>query len=110
MNIAPKKIEELLEVITHAEFHPTDPNMFLYSSSKGHFDVCDLRKNPESVDTFGVRFHSGDRDKEISDNHFCDIIKSVQYASFAKDNAYQIASRDYIYMKLWDVRKPEAPL
>jgi hypothetical protein len=110
VNIAPKQIEELNEVITHAEYHPTDPNLFLYSSSKGHFDVCDLRKNPESGDVFWTRFHSGDRDKEIADNHFSEIIKSVQYASFAKDNAHQIASRDYVYMKLWDIRKPEAPL
>lgn len=45
VNIAPKRIEDLLEVITHCEYHPQDSSLFLYSSSTGYFDVCDMRVN-----------------------------------------------------------------
>ena len=40
---APKKIFELSEVITHSEFHPTEPNQFLVASSKGYVEIYDLR-------------------------------------------------------------------
>lgn len=40
----PSNIEELEEVISHSEFHPTDPSLFLYTTSKGFLNVCDLRE------------------------------------------------------------------
>lgn len=40
---APKKINELSEVITHAQFHPTEPSQFLLASSKGYVEIYDLR-------------------------------------------------------------------
>ena len=36
-------MEELTEVITAAEFHPTECNLFVYSSSKGTIRLCDMR-------------------------------------------------------------------
>lgn len=36
-------MEELTEVITAAEFHPTQCNWFVYSSSKGSIRLCDMR-------------------------------------------------------------------
>ena len=38
-------MEELTEVITAAEFHPIDCNVFVYSSSKGTVRLCDMRAN-----------------------------------------------------------------
>lgn len=37
-------MEELTEVITAAEFHPKECNMFVYSSSKGSIRLCDMRE------------------------------------------------------------------
>lgn len=113
VDIAPKKIEDLLEVITHCEYHPTSSSLFLYSSSKGYFDVCDLRVNPVEKGAFAQRFNC--IDSEGSQHHFSDIITSVQYASFAQTNKverhpYEIASRDFLYIKIWDMRKPNNPL
>lgn len=31
------------EYLTHAEFHPRRSDVFLYTSSKGNIDLCDLR-------------------------------------------------------------------
>lgn len=36
-------MEELTEVITAAEFHPLECNIFAYSSSKGTVRLCDMR-------------------------------------------------------------------
>lgn len=37
-------MEELSEVITAAEFHPTGCSLFMYSSSKGILRLCDMRQ------------------------------------------------------------------
>ena len=37
-------MEELTEVITAAQFHPTNCNEFIYSSSKGTIRLCDMRE------------------------------------------------------------------
>lgn len=36
-------MEELTEVITASEFHPTQCNVFMYSSSKGTLKLGDMR-------------------------------------------------------------------
>lgn len=36
-------MEELTEVITAAEFHPTQCNLFMYSSSKSNIKLADMR-------------------------------------------------------------------
>jgi len=38
-------MEELTEVITASEFHPTSCNLFVYSSSKGTIRLCDMRES-----------------------------------------------------------------
>ena len=44
VDIKPANMEELTEVITAAEFHPVECNIFAYSSSKGTVRLCDMRK------------------------------------------------------------------
>lgn len=43
VDIKPTNMEELTEVITAAEFHPLECNLFVYSSSKGTIRLCDMR-------------------------------------------------------------------
>lgn len=43
VDIKPANMEELTEVITAAEFHPSHCNQFMYSSSKGTIKLCDQR-------------------------------------------------------------------
>jgi serine/threonine-protein phosphatase 2A regulatory subunit B len=38
-------MEELTEVITAAEFHPSHCNQFVYSSSKGTIKLSDMRES-----------------------------------------------------------------
>lgn len=44
VDIKPSNMEELTEVITAAEFHPLECNLFVYSSSKGTIRLCDMRQ------------------------------------------------------------------
>ena len=45
VDIKPANMEELTEVITSAEFHPLQCNLFMYSSSKGTIKLSDMRSN-----------------------------------------------------------------
>lgn len=103
VNIEPPKIEDLLEVITHCEYHPTDSSAFLYSSSKGYVQLCDLRQSssPGSI-TLSPK-------EEEETPPFSEITKSVSWASFSPHDDHTIASRDYLGVKLWDRRKPDHP-
>ena len=44
VDIKPANMEELTEVITAAEFHPTACNWFMYASSKGTIKLADMRQ------------------------------------------------------------------
>lgn len=44
VDIKPVNMEELTEVITAAEFHPSHCNLFMYSSSKGTIKLADMRE------------------------------------------------------------------
>lgn len=45
VDIKPANMEELTEVITSAEFHPSHCNIFAYSSSKGTIRLIDMRQS-----------------------------------------------------------------
>jgi serine/threonine-protein phosphatase 2A regulatory subunit B len=45
VDIKPVNMEDLTEVITSAEFHPTHCNMLAYSSSKGSIRLIDMRQS-----------------------------------------------------------------
>jgi serine/threonine-protein phosphatase 2A regulatory subunit B len=44
VDIKPPTLEELTEVITAAEFHPTACNLFMYASSRGSIRLADMRE------------------------------------------------------------------
>ena len=45
VDIKPPNMEDLTEVITGAEFHPRECNIFVYSSSRGIIRLCDMRQS-----------------------------------------------------------------
>lgn len=45
VDIKPVNMEELTEVITATEFHPTHCNQFMYSSSKSNIKLADMRES-----------------------------------------------------------------
>lgn len=106
VDIPIENAEDISEVITSASFHPTDPNMFMFSSSKGVIKLCDFRVNSQ-YDKSSVDYALPEDTQKK--NFFSEIINSISYACFAKNGNYMF-SRDYITVKTWDIRKNKAPV
>jgi serine/threonine-protein phosphatase 2A regulatory subunit B len=106
VDIKPTNMEELTEVITSAEFHPLDCNLFMYSSSKGMIKLNDMRMN-SLCDNHSKIF------EEYMDpsnhNFFTEITSSISDVKFSSNGRY-IASRDYMTVKIWDINMETEPI
>lgn len=106
VDIKPANMEELTEVITSAEFHPLDCNLFMYSSSKGMIKLNDMRMN-SLCDNHAKIF------EEYMDpsnhNFFTEITSSISDVRFSSNGRY-IASRDYMTVKIWDINMETEPI
>ncbi|XP_076938431.1 serine/threonine protein phosphatase 2A 55 kDa regulatory subunit B beta isoform-like [Bidens hawaiensis] len=102
----PANMEDLTEVITSAEFHPSHCNMLAYSSSKGSIRLIDLRQSA-LCDTHGKLFE--EQEAPGSKSFFTDIISSISDIKFAKGGRY-ILSRDYMTLKMWDINMGSGPV
>jgi len=105
VDIKPANMEELTEVITSAEFHPKQCNLFMYSSSKGTIKLADMRA-AALCDQHAKVFEETDTG---SKSFFSEIISSISDIKFSKDGRY-ILSRDYMTLKVWDINMDSKPL
>ncbi|KAI4336179.1 hypothetical protein L6164_014737 [Bauhinia variegata] len=107
IDMKPSNMEDLTEVITSAEFHPLHCNLLAYSSSRGFIRLSDLRQAAR-CDDHGTRiFRHGDSHGLKS--FFTEIITSISDIKFLNDGQH-IISRDYMTMKLWDMRMDSSPV
>mmetsp|Transcript_3567 Transcript_3567/g.12790 ORF Transcript_3567/g.12790 Transcript_3567/m.12790 type:complete len:535 (+) Transcript_3567:264-1868(+) len=106
VDIKPSNMEDLTEVITAAEFHPTQCNVFAYSSSKGSIRLADMR-DAALCDRHSKFF----AEQEVPGNRsfFSEIIASIGDVKFGAGGRY-ILARDYLTLKLWDVNMESAPV
>ena len=106
VDIKPENMEDLTEVITSAEFHPLQCNLFAYSSSKGSVRLADMRANAlcnEHCKMFDVA------ESPAARSFFSEIIASISDVKFSATGRY-ILSRDYLTVKLWDINMERAPV
>ncbi|XP_044478801.1 serine/threonine protein phosphatase 2A 55 kDa regulatory subunit B beta isoform-like isoform X1 [Mangifera indica] len=106
VDVKPTNMEDLTEVITSAEFHPTHCNMLAYSSSKGSIRLIDLRQSA-LCDSHAKLFE--EQEAPGSRSFFTEIIASMSDIKFAKNGRY-ILSRDYMTLKLWDINMDSGPV
>ncbi|XP_024015460.1 serine/threonine protein phosphatase 2A 55 kDa regulatory subunit B alpha isoform isoform X1 [Eutrema salsugineum] len=106
VDVKPANMEDLTEVITSAEFHPTHCNTLAYSSSKGSIRLIDLRQSA-LCDSHSKLFE--DTETPTSRSFFTEIIASISDIKFAKEGRY-ILSRDYMTLKLWDINMDSGPV
>lgn len=106
VDIKPINMEELTEVITSAEFHPTHCNLFMYSSSKGTIKLSDMRSN-SLCDSHSKIFE--EYLDPASNNFFTEITSSISDVKFSSDGRY-IVSRDYMTVKIWDLAMESKPI
>ncbi|KAH0850004.1 hypothetical protein HID58_095882, partial [Brassica napus] len=91
VDVKPEKMEDLSEVITSAEFHPTHCNMLAYSSSKGSIRLIDLRQSA-LCDSHSKLFEEPEAAGPKS--FFTEIIASVSDIKFAKEGRYLLSLMD----------------
>ncbi|XP_054167215.1 serine/threonine-protein phosphatase 2A 55 kDa regulatory subunit B alpha isoform-like isoform X2 [Oppia nitens] len=106
VDIKPVNMEELTEVITAAEFHPSHCNLFVYSSSKGIIRLCDMRA-AALCDQHAKIFE--EPEDPTNRSFFSEIISSISGIKFSNNGRYMI-SRDYLSVKVWDLNMDSRPI
>ncbi|MFH4981389.1 hypothetical protein AB6A40_008098 [Gnathostoma spinigerum] len=106
VDIKPANMEELTEVITAAEFHPTQCHWFVYSSSKGSIRLCDMRDRA-LCDSHAKLFE--ETEDPASRSFFSEIIASVSDVKFSHNGRY-LLTRDYLTAKVWDLNMESGPV
>ncbi|XP_052269745.1 serine/threonine-protein phosphatase 2A 55 kDa regulatory subunit B alpha isoform-like isoform X3 [Dreissena polymorpha] len=106
VDIKPANMEELTEVITAAEFHPTECNLFVYSSSKGTIRLCDMRERA-LCDKHAKLFE--EPEDPTNRSFFSEIISSISDVKFSHNGRYMV-TRDYLSVKVWDLQMDSKPI
>jgi len=106
VDIKPVNMEELTEVITSAEFHPQQCNVFMYSSSKSNIKLADMRDSA-LCDRHAKCFE--EEEDPTNRSFFSEIISSISDVKFSRDGRY-ILARDYLSLKIWDVNMESRPV
>ncbi|KAL3863638.1 hypothetical protein ACJMK2_005387 [Sinanodonta woodiana] len=99
-------MEELTEVITAAEFHPTECSLFVYSSSKGTLRLCDMRAQA-LCDKSAKLFE--EPEDPTNRSFFSEIISSISDVKFSHNGRYMV-TRDYLSVKVWDLNMDTKPI
>jgi serine/threonine-protein phosphatase 2A regulatory subunit B len=81
LDMKPNKIDELDEVISHCEFHPAMPTVFLYTTTKGLLHICDFRESSTFQNYSSLKYECGLGTKK---NAFSDMLNSLSYGKFLK--------------------------
>jgi len=105
VDIKPPNMDELVEVITTADFHPQQCNTFMYSSSIGSVRLGDLRSSA-LCDQHVKLFHETE---DPANSFFSEIITSISDCKFSPDGRY-ILARDYMHLKVWDLHMESKPI
>ncbi|VDP99349.1 unnamed protein product, partial [Trichobilharzia regenti] len=106
VDLKPVNMEDLSEVITAAQFHPSACSLFIYSSSKGTIRLCDMRQRA-LCDEHALSFEEAD--DPMSRCFFSEIINNISDLNFSHSGRY-ILSRDYLTLKVWDLNMPRQPV
>ncbi|CAL4886677.1 unnamed protein product [Urochloa decumbens] len=107
VDMKPADMEDLVEVISTAEFHPSSCSLLAYGSSSGLVRLVDLRRSAlcdQSVRTF--------RDRGSRPHHstfFTEIISCITDLKFTGEGRH-LLTRDYVNLKLWDLRLETSPV
>nr|XP_043606705.1 serine/threonine protein phosphatase 2A 55 kDa regulatory subunit B beta isoform-like [Erigeron canadensis] len=102
----PSNMDDLTEVITSAEFHLLHCNLLAYSSSRGFIRLVDLRQSA-LCDRSSMMLQ--DAEPRGQKTFFSEIVASTSSIKFSADGRH-ILSRDYMNLKLWDMRMATSPV
>ncbi|KEG15393.1 hypothetical protein DQ04_00091270 [Trypanosoma grayi] len=102
------RMDEVEELVTSAAFHPTHSSLFLVSRSSGLLGIGDLREAPStSQRRYSTTIRVVNDAGLPSQEQYSDILCSISGADFL--GPHHVVTRDYLSLKLWDLRRPDAP-
>jgi len=105
VDIKPENMDDLTEVITSSAFHPLRCNILVYATSKGAIRLGDLRDHA-LCDQHAKVFEEPDND---IGGFFQELVTTISDIKFSRDGRF-IVSRDYLTMKVWDLRYEKKPV
>jgi hypothetical protein len=101
-------LDEVEELVTAASFHPTHSSLFLLTRSSGVLNIGDLRDPPSrQTRKYAIRSELTPQQNPLSCPAYDEILCSISDASFLGPD--HVVTRDYLSLKLWDLRKPDQP-
>lgn len=110
VNLSPPSgnLNDIEELITAANFHPSHGSLFLMSRSSGVFNIGDLRDPPcRPSRKFSLSSQISAKHNRFFSESYNEILCSICAASFlGNDN---VVTRDYLSLKLWDLRNVSSP-
>ncbi len=107
INKTPFDMVDLSEVITCSSLSKKNDNLFLFGTSTGAINLGDMRI-AGVCDRKCTQFKSKKiKNKETA--FFTDILASISSCEFNPDENH-IIGRDYLNLKIWDVRNTKEPL
>ena len=105
VDIEPNEDNIFSEKITKSAYMNYNPHIFMYGTNKGNTNVCDLRTNSDRL-KFETSYKDikSDMTSLVSNSILCihDICSSL-------NNQYSFATRNYLSINLWDIRKQNEP-
>ena len=105
VDIEPKEDNIYPEKITKSTYMNYNPHIFIYGTNKGNTNVCDLRTSSDRL-KFEASYKDikSDMTSLVSNSILCihDICSSL-------NNKYSFATRNYLSINLWDIRKQDEP-
>lgn len=102
----PERMDLLSEIITTATFHPTEPDIFLYTTSRGATKLCDSRINA-ICDVPALVFE--DLGKSSLMPCFAEALFSISSFNFASNPRYFL-TRNYLEVDIWDCNMNREPI
>ncbi len=112
VDMKPKSVEELTEVLTTARFHPHHCHTMVFGTSKGYVNLADTRVSA-LCDGHGPgaasRLQSFAPDAFIGDSFYSELLSSISDLRYSADGRYLIA-RDFLSVKVWDTHMSNKPV
>lgn len=106
VDIDPSMEIDNAEKITKSIFSDHNPSLFAYGTSKGNIRYCDLRT---SSDHLSFSKNLSDENSNLNKTIFANSLLSVHDINMSLSNHYSIATRHYLSVNLWDIRKQNEP-
>jgi len=106
VDIEPSMEVENPEKITKSIVCDYNPHLLAYGTNKGNIKICDLRTSSDHLQ-FSTNFF--DENSNLNKTIFANSLLGVHDISMSLSNSYSFATRHYLSVNLWDLRKQTEP-